>query len=140
MTTLTHIDPYSDEVIHTTVTADEGEYLITTDDNHSAITNGECADAITTGNYSNALTNGGFAHAITTGSESNAEVWGRESVAAVFGYWSKARGVVGSWLILSECSEFGTIEDMKTIKIDGEKYKANTWYQLKNGEIVEILN
>ena len=30
-----------------------------------------------------------------------------------------------------------TLKGAKMVKIDGKKYKANTWYTMKDGEIVE---
>lgn len=50
------------------------------------------------------------------------------------------RGVVGSWLVLTERDADRHIVGIKAIKINGKKYKADTWYTLKNGEIVEARN
>lgn len=30
------------------------------------------------------------------------------------------------------------IKDLKAVKVDGEKIKADTWYTLKDGEFVEV--
>lgn len=80
-----------------------------------------------TGYYSCACTTGLKGLAIADNSTAIAIAWGIES---------KARGKLGAHLVLSEWENrklIGTI----LIKVDGEKIKEDTFYQLKNGEIVE---
>ena len=50
---------------------------------------------------------------------------------------SKARGCIGSWLVLTERDDDWHILGVKAFRIDGKEYKANTWYMLKNGKVVE---
>ena len=52
----------------------------------------------------------------------------------------KAKGDIGAVLVLvKEPDDDYTIEAWKAIEIDGEKYKANTWYTLdENGEVKEV--
>ena len=75
--------------------------------------------------------------AATSGYLSTAEVHGNESVAVVTGLDSKARGCVGSWLVLTERDDNWHILGVKAIFIDGKKYKPDTWYTLKDGKSVE---
>ena len=70
------------------------------------------------------------------GDRSTAEVHGKESVAVVTGLDSKARGCVGSWLVLTERDDNWHILGVKAICIDGKKYNADTWYTLKGGRVV----
>ena len=35
-------------------------------------------------------------------------------------------------------AEDGSIVDAQLVKVDGDQIKADTWYKLKNGEIVEV--
>ena len=44
---------------------------------------------------------------------------------------------MGNWLVVSERDNDGNIVDARIAKVDGETIKENTWYKLKNGEIVE---
>lgn len=95
-----------------------------------------------TGNYS-ASTNTGFRSASTnTGNYSKADVSGKESVAAVLGIESKAKGVLGCWLVLTEWAKDENYnwhrKDVQCFKVDGVTVKPDTWYKLKNGDLVEV--
>ena len=93
--------------------------------------------AATSGDRSTAATSGYLSTAATSGDRSTAEVHGKESVAVVTGIDSKARGCVGSWLVLTERDDNWHILEVKAICIDGKKYKPDTWYKLKDGNVVE---
>ena len=93
--------------------------------------------AATSGDLSTAATSGDLSTAATSGDLSTAEVSGKESVAVVTGRDCKARGCVGSWLVLTERDDNWHILGIKAIYIDGKKYKAETWYEIKNGKIVK---
>ena len=82
-------------------------------------------------------TSGDRANAATSGYGANAEVKGKDSIAAVLGRNSKARGGLGSWLVLTERDCDWHILGVKAIRIDGRKYKADIWYTLKDGKVVE---
>ena len=93
--------------------------------------------------YCSAATNTGDCSAATnTGNCSAAEVSGKESIAIVTGKDSKARGALGCWLVLTERGEWDgktyPIIDVRAIKVDGEEIKPNTWYGLKDGNVVEM--
>jgi hypothetical protein len=79
--------------------------------------------------------------ASNTGDCSSAEVSGKDSVAAVFGYDCKARAAKGCALFLTERGgwngETYPILNVLAVIVDGEKVKADTWYQLKDGELKE---
>ena len=79
--------------------------------------------------------------ASNTGDYSSAEVSGKDSIAAVFGRDSKARGSIGCALFLTERGEWNgetfPILHVKAVIVDGKDIKADTWYKLVNGEIVE---
>ena len=90
----------------------------------------------TSGYLSTAATSGYLSTAATSGDRSTAEVYGKESVAVVTGLDSKARGCVGSWLVLTERDDNWHILGVKAICIDGKKYNADTWYTLKGGCVV----
>ena len=67
---------------------------------------------------------------------------GEKGVALVRGesrYGNKVKGGIGSILIFVLEKE-GTfeIEDWKAVIVDGKTIKADTWYKLENGEIIEV--
>ena len=105
----------------------------------SAATNtGNWSAATNTGDWS-AATNTGYRSAATnTGNQSAATVGGAESIAVVTGYGSKAKGAVGCWLVLTERDEKMHILGVQAVCVDGETIKADTFYMLKNGAIIEV--
>ena len=121
-----------------------GDYSASTNTGDcSASTNtGDCSASTNTGNYS-ASTNTGFRSASTnTGNYSKADVSGKESVAAALGIESKAKGVLGCWLVLAEWAKDENYnwhrKDVQCFKVDGVTVKPDTWYKLKNGDLVEV--
>ena len=79
--------------------------------------------------------------ATNTGDQSAANVEGAESVAASLGIKGKAKGALGCWLVIAEWirdENYGwRRKDVKCVKVDGETTKADTWYQLVDGEFIE---
>ena len=109
----------------------------------SAATNtGGYSAATNTGDYSVATNTGDYSAATNTGNQSAAKVSGKESIAIVTGKDSKAAGALGDWIVLTERGEWNgdtyPIKEVKACKVDGEKIKPDTWYQLVGGEIVEV--
>ena len=49
----------------------------------------------------------------------------------------KAKGGIGSVIVMVERNDEGEIVNYKAIQIDGDTYKEDTWYQLEDGEIKE---
>ena len=109
----------------------------------SAATNTGNRSAATNTGYQSAATNTGNQSAATnTGDRSAASVEGKESIAIVTGRDSKAKGALGCWIVLTERGEWDgetyPIIEVKAFKVDGEKIKADTFYQLINGEAIEV--
>ena len=132
---------------HATTTGYEA-HAATTGDSAHATTTGDEANAATTGDGANAATTGDSAHAATTGRYANAATTGystnirtsvqdRDSVSAVLGQGA-AKGVKGSWLVLTERNNDLTIVEVRATQVDGKNVKADTYYQLINGELVEV--
>ena len=115
--------------------------------NYSAATNtGDLSTATNTGDrsaatntgYRSAATNtGNYSAATNTGNRSAANVEGKDSIAIVTGRKSKAAGALGCWLVLTERDDNMNIINVKAIKVDGKKIKANIFYTLEDGEIKE---
>ena len=50
---------------------------------------------------------------------------------------------MGCWIVLAEYEETENVYVLRTVKcvqVDGVNIKPDTWYQLKNGEFVEVGN
>ena len=94
-----------------------------------------------TGDRSAATNTGNWSSATNTGDWSAATVEGKESVAIVTGIDSKASGVIGCWLVLTERDgwngETYPIKEVRAVKVDGEAIKPGVFYKLQNGEVVE---
>ena len=108
----------------------------------SAATNtGYRSAATNTGDRSAATNTGDESAATNTGYRSAAEVTGKESIAIVTGKDSKAKGVIGCWIVLTERGEWDgnvyPIKEVKTVRVDGEIIKPDTYYKLINGEIIQ---
>ena len=117
-----------------------------TGDKSAATNTGFCSAATNTGNCS-AATNTGFCSAATntgdksaatnTGNCSAAKVEGNDSIAIVTGKSSAATGEVGCWLVLTERDTEYKIKDVQAVRVDGEAIKANVFYKLVDGKILE---
>ena len=106
-------------------------------DNQSTATNtGDQSTATNTGYWSAATNTGDRSAATNTGYQSAATVSGGESVACALGYEGKAKGTKGCWLVLAEWKD-GHRKDVRCFYVDGESVKANVFYTLKDGELVE---
>ena len=78
---------------------------------------------------------------ISTGVKCSNEGMGERNISIAWGKDSKCKGSIGSFLVLSEWDEWDgrkyPFVNAKMVKVDGEIIKADTWYTMKNGEIVE---
>lgn len=70
----------------------------------------------------------------------------KESIAVAWGYKSKAKGVLGSYLVFADWegdeSEYWkpntwTLKGAKMVRVDGETIKPDTWYIIRDGVIME---
>ena len=118
-----------------------------------ASNSGDCGAASNSGNkgvasnsgYKGVASNSGDCGAASnSGYKGVAETSGEHSIAISVGYDSKARGALGTWLVLAERDEWDgagyPIKDVKAFKVDGEQVKADTWYKLENGVLIETGN
>lgn len=111
-------------------------------ENDKEYNTGDYSAATNTG-YQSAATNTGYNSAATnTGDYSSASVEGKESIAIVTGKDSVAKGAMGCWLVLTERGEWNgdicPIKEVRAVKVDGVTVMPDTYYGLKNGEIVKI--
>ena len=101
-----------------------------------ASNSGNWSSASNSGYRSLASNSGKQSLASTVGTSSQAIVSGEQSLAVAFGPDSKAKGALGDFLTLSEWIN-GEIINCSTLKIDGKRIKANTFYKMINGKFVE---
>nr|DAG05567.1 MAG TPA: hypothetical protein [Siphoviridae sp. ctNHj22] len=109
----------------------------TSGDSSSAATSGDSSSAATSGYSSSAATSGDSSSATATGGYCSAQAEGKNSLAIANGAHSKARGVLGCYLVLTEYDDGGKLLWAKIAKVDGTAIKENVWYTLKNGEFEE---
>lgn len=110
------------------------------EDIESAATSGNWSCATASGFESSAATSGDWSSAATSGIESSAATSNKNAIVLACGKKAKAKGVKGSYLVLTEWNEDSTeLLCAKMERVDGEKIKSDTWYRLENGEFVEVL-
>ena len=114
-----------------------------TGDQGAASQTGDQGAASQTGTRGAASQTGDQGAALTTGTESSSEIVNSEiiksknGVAIALGKDSKAKAPAGNFIVLVEYNDSGDIETIKAAKVDGKKIKADTWYSLKNGKIIQ---
>ena len=77
----------------------------------------------------------------------------KDAVAVAWGYKSKAKGVIGSFLVFADWEYTGSednteydrnnqsawvLNGAKMVQVDRENIKPDTWYTIENGEIEEV--
>ena len=103
----------------------------------NAAASGNLGNAAASGWSGNAAASGERGTAVVTGFAGRATALGEQCLAVAWGEDSLARGTVGNWIVVSERDDDGNIIDVKIAKVDGDTVKADTWYKLVNGEIME---
>lgn len=108
----------------------------------AAISYGEDSVAINVGNYSTAINKAAASVALNMGGRAEASVTEEGSIAIATGIQSRAKGGLGSAIVLVERTTWNgyryPLNNIKAAIVDGEKIKADTWYTLRNGEFVEV--
>ena len=99
--------------------------------------------ASATGYRGAASATGDLGAASATGYQGAASATGKSSVAVSAGINGKAMGSIGCAICLVERGEWDgetyPIVSVKAAIVDGQSIKADTWYTLKNGEFVEVM-
>ena len=118
-----------------------------TGDRGASSATGDYGASSATGDYGASSATGKCSASSATGYCGSAIAGNPESVAVAWGYKSKAKGIVGAYIVLADWEENGrgcsgqkewSLKSAKMVRIDGEKIKADTWYTMENGEIVEV--
>jgi hypothetical protein len=103
----------------------------------TAGSSGYSSTAGSSGYYSTAGSSGDYSTAAATGAYCRAKADGKDNIAVANGAHSKARGILGCYLVLTEYDDDGNMLWAKMAKVDGAHIKENVWYMLKNGEFAE---
>lgn len=97
---------------------------------------GNLGNAAASGERGNAAASGERGTAVATGEQGSSSANGEQCLAVAWGKDSRAKGKLGTWLVVTEYDS-GMILNAKLVQVDGLTVKEETWYTLKNGEMVE---
>ena len=101
---------------------------------------GDRSAATNTGDQSAATNTGNRSVALSTGFQSAAIVTGKNSVAIATGVEGRAKADIGEAIVLCEYDDNGNLSHISSSIVDGVNIKANTFYTLKGGRLLEIPN
>ena len=99
-----------------------------------------------TGNYGASSATGYYGASAATGYKGASSAGDSESVAVAWGYHGKAKGVLGSYLVLADWEgdeddywhqNLWQLKGAKMVQVDGKDIKPDTFYTMRNGEIIE---
>ena len=99
-----------------------------------------------TGDYGASSATGNCGASLATGYKGASSAEDKDSIAVAWGYYGKAKGVIGSYLVLADwegdeddywTQELWTLKGAKMVRVDGDNIKEDTFYTMRNGEIVE---
>lgn len=99
-----------------------------------------------TGDYGASSATGNCGASSATGYKGASSADDKDSIAVAWGYHGKAKGVIGSYLVLADwegdesnywTQDLWTLKGAKMIRVDGDNIKEDTFYTMRNGEIVE---
>ena len=99
-----------------------------------------------TGDYGASSATGNCGASSATGYKGTSSAGDPESVAVAWGYHGKAKGVLGAHLVLADWEgdeddywnqDSWQLKGAKMVRVDGEIIKPDTYYTMKNGEVVE---
>ena len=99
-----------------------------------------------TGDYGASSATGNCGASSATGYCGASSAGDSESVAVAWGYHGKAKGVLGSYLVLADWEgdeddywhqNLWQLKGAKMVQVDGKDIKPDTFYTMRNGEIIE---
>jgi len=107
---------------------------------------GYCGASSATGYKGASSATGNCGASSATGYKGTSSAGDPESVAVAWGYHGKAKGVLGAHLVLADWEgdedaywnqNSWQLKGAKMVRVDGEIIKPDTYYTMKNGEVVE---
>ena len=133
-------------------TGDYGASSATGDYGASSATGYKGASSAT-GDYGASSATGTCGASSATGYCGASSAEDKDVVAVAWGYKSKAKGVLGAFLVFADWEYTGSkdnpeydrnnqsawaLNGAKMVQVDGENIKTDTWYTIENGEIAEV--
>ena len=107
---------------------------------------GDYGASSATGDYGASSATGNCGASSATGYKGASSAGDSESVAVAWGYHGKAKGVLGSYLVLADWEgdeddywhqNLWQLKGAKMVQVDGKDIKPDTFYTMRNGEIIE---
>ena len=104
-------------------------------------------------NHGASSATGDYGASSATGYKGASSAEDKYAVAVAWGYKSKAKGVLGAFLVFADWEYTGSednteydrnnksawvLNGAKMVQVDGEIIKPDTWYTIENGEIAEV--
>ena len=106
-----------------------------------------------TGDYGASSATGTCGASSATGYKGASSAEDKDVVAVAWGYKSKAKGVLGAFLVFADWEYTGSkdnpeydrnnqsawvLNGAKMVQVNGDDIKPDTWYTIENGEITEV--
>ena len=125
----------------------------TTGDYGASSATGDYGASSATGTYGASSATGTCGASSATGYCGASSAEDKDALAVAWGYKSKAKGVIGSFLVFADWEYTGSkdnpeydrnnqsawvLNGAKMVQVDGEIIKPDTWYTIENGEIAEV--
>ena len=117
-----------------------GDYVkISSSGNYVQIgSSGNYAQIGSSGNHAQIGSSGNHAQIGSSGDYAKIDCSGNDSIVAAIGKHSAVKAAKGCWIVLAEYDRSGKPVTVVSKKIDGKKLKAETYYTLKKGKIVQV--
>ena len=124
------------------------------DEKHGASSaTGDYGASSATGNCGASSATGDYGASSATGYKGASSAEDKDVVAVAWGYKSKAKGVLGAFLVFADWEYTGSkdnpeydrnnqsawvLNGAKMVQVNGDDIKPDTWYTIENGEIAEV--
>lgn len=122
-----------------------GSFSLLANRGNFSVVNSEGFDSLIAdmSDFSHVIASNKGAVSVTTGSFSLAAAKTEDSFAIAAGFKAKAKGALGSWIVLAERDAWNgnyyPVKEVKAFKVDGETIKPDTSYRLVDGKPIEVI-
>ena len=100
---------------------------------------GDSSQLAASGDGSKLAASGYGSQLAASGNDSQLAASGKNCICAAIGKNSIAKASISSWIVLAEYGKNNKVICVKAVQVDGEKIKENTFYRLKCGKFVEVV-